>query len=172
VQDGHNNRKGQLPTLAERWRKNGREIKTLKDLLLCYYSDFSVVCIPDSNYPPTLIREQYVKLYNVIEEASKNSEKKRQSVGLSMTSEELDRYFEIGLEHFSQNPETAFNFLSSALKYNPINPTFKDHVLNLFVYMTKNFPKWSEPEILQQTERLVASCVFLDISRKRYPYRG
>jgi hypothetical protein len=89
-----------------------------------------------------------------------------------MTSEELDRYFEIGLEHFSKNPDVPFNFLSSALKYNPINATFEEHLVNLFVYMTENFPEWSETEILKRTAPLVGSCVFLDIIRKRYPYRG
>jgi len=172
VQDNHHNRRGPLPKLAERWRKQGKKIATLQDLLLCYYSGFKVVCIPHSSRPPALLHEQYQKLYQEIQVASKSSEERRKSVGLLMISEELDRYFEIGLEHFSQNPEAPFNFLSSALKYNPINPTFKDHVLNLFVYMSKNFPEWSESEVLERTAPLVASCVFLDIFRKRYPYRG
>lgn len=164
--------KGQLPKLAKYWRDRGKQINTLEDLLLCYYSGFKIVCIPHARIPPFLISQQYQKLYQAIKEASDNAEKKRKSVDLLMTSDELDRYFEIALAHFSEKPDEPFNFLSSALTYNPINPTFKDHVRNLLVYRTVNSPSLSEATILQQTAPLVASCIFLDIFRQRYPYRG
>ncbi|KAF8538684.1 acyl transferase/acyl hydrolase/lysophospholipase [Trichophaea hybrida] len=122
--------------------------------------------------PPSLITGQYRKLYQAIKKASENAEEKRKSVDLLMTSEELDRYFELALAHFSETPNKPFNFLNSVLTNNPINPTFKDHVLNLLVYMMRNFPTQTEAMILQKSAPLVASCIFLDIFRQRYPYRG
>jgi hypothetical protein len=88
-----------------------------------------------------------------------------------MTSEEFERYFELSLEHFSKNPEKPFNFLSSALKFNPIDPTFKDHVLNLLIKLTEIFPDQSKAEVLETAARHVGSCIFLDICRRRLPFR-
>lgn len=161
-----------LAELARLWRTRGKKISSLKELILCYYSGFKIICIPAVKFQsPSLIKQQYQKLHDEIKRASENSRKARKSSGLLMSSEELEYYLEHAFDHFSKHPTAPFNFLSAALLYNPVTTTFKHHICTLTVYLMACFPNASGRELFRKIAPPVASSIFLSAHRSRYPRR-
>jgi len=163
---------GLLPKLTQEWKTRGTDIKSLTDLLGCYYSDFKIVCVPAAGQSPKLIHDQYVKLRKAIVRASAFSAERRKAAGFLMSSEELECYTRSAFEHFFNDPTTPFNFLDAALRNNPIPATFSDHIAKAAAVLSGTPPPLSGTKALERLAPLVASAIFLDMTRKRLPHRG
>lgn len=163
-----------LQGLVTKWGDRGKNINTLEQLLLCYYSGVKIICIPHALAPPSLINRQYRKLYMEIEVASEDSRRIRAGAGLLMNSEELDVYTTYAFEHFSKNPSKPFNFLATAFIHNPVPATFKDHISKIANHLSlrSQKPTDSGEDIFRTLAPLTASYILLDVSRNRYPRRG
>ena len=170
--DPMNNQTGLLPKLANQWRERGKPIRSFKDLLHCYYSGFKIICIPSANQPPQLIHNQYTKLYEEIRRASDISAERRETLGLLMSSEELEVYLRYAFEHFSGNGTEPFNFLDAAIRNNPIAATFADHIIKVAVLLMKRTTSQPGKQLFKELAPLVASSIFLSATRIRLPYRG
>lgn len=158
--------------LAKDWRARGKNIRSFRDLLLCYYSDFKIVCIPAAkSHPLSLLQQQYQKLQNEIKSASLCTHGRRESAGLLMSAEEMGYYLKYAFDHFCDKATAPFNFLSAALFYNPVATTFKDHICTLAVYFMASFPNDCGKELFRKMAPLVASSIFLSAHRSRYPGR-
>lgn len=162
---------GQLTKIAACWRERGKKIHSLLDLIRCYYSGFKIICIPAARYPPSLIKQQYEKLYNEINTASSAAWGRRESSGFLMSAEELEYYLESAFDHFSKHPTTPFNFLTAACLYNPVAPTLKTHIVRLALYFMSCYPDDNGMQLFERVAPLVASSIFLDSHRQRYPAR-
>ncbi|KAI5805973.1 hypothetical protein EDC01DRAFT_609926 [Geopyxis carbonaria] len=165
-----------IPALAQKWRKRGRPIKTLQDLLNCYYSDFKVICIPTADHPAGKILQQYQTLYNSITDSSIRSRDSRGKVGLLLSSEDLHFYFDFAFEHFSIKENEPFNFNDAAFRINPVAKNFKDHIVRLAVYFMGNTSvnKLGDGKDLfcEDVAPLLASSIFLTATRKHIALRG
>jgi len=158
--------------LAYQWRTQRKKaINSLNDLILCYYSDFKIICIPSANDPPHIINQQYTKLGELIATGARDSENARKIAGLLMTTEDLDYYLEQGFDHFSTS-KLPFNFLQAAVQAKPVSIGFSDHLLRTALILLKQRPNDSGSQLLENLAPIVASCIFLDVIRKRIPYKG
>jgi len=158
--------------LAHQWRtERKKSIKSLNDLILCYYSDFKIICIPSANDPPHIINKQYTKLGELIGTGAQESENARKLAGLLMTSEDLDYYLEQGFDHFSTS-KLPFNFLQAAVQAKPVSIRFSDHLLRTALILLRQRPNDSGIHLLENLAPIVASSIFLDVIRKRIPYKG
>jgi len=159
--------------LIEQWRERDKEIVTLKDLVLCYYSGIQIICIPHTKYSdsPSILITQYNKLHKAITTATTVTRLRRREAELLMNSEELDIYFGYAFDHFSINPNIPFNFLSAAFHHNPVRATFKTHILKTAIYCMNTYPFDSGAEIFDYLAPLVASSILLDVCRKSYPQK-
>jgi hypothetical protein len=168
------NDSSKIGQMANKWRnQSGREIKTLRHLIRCYYSDFKVICIPDmKNDKLSLTMTQYVELQKVLTRFSKQARGTRKRLGFLMSGETLERYFGMAFDHFAASPSKAFNFLSAALLRNPVTQTLKDHICNLAVQFMKVYPKKTGNEIFSDLGMWVGSCIFLDSHRLDLPSNG
>ncbi|KAF8542774.1 hypothetical protein BDD12DRAFT_875866 [Trichophaea hybrida] len=84
-----NTHKGLLSQLVKDWNGRGKDIKSLRDLINCYYSNMRIICIPHMISVPTLI-QQYQKLQIEIEIATQRTRQKRIEAELLMNDNELD----------------------------------------------------------------------------------
>lgn len=158
-----------IPALQDHvawWRANGRVIHTTKDLLECYYSSVTVVRIPmKGRY--MLIDQQVEKLHTEIMMKSNQSHYKKQKVRMLSNSDDLQLYLQLAFDHFAQDLDTPFDFVSVALKINPIPSDFGGNILKLAVSIRNRHPSWRVVDIFEQLSLVVASCIMLDIYRHR-----
>lgn len=146
------------------WVGRGRRIRTMKDLLECYYSSITVVRIPgEGRY--MMIDDQITKLHHVItRRCAESFSAKRRSRMLS-NSENLNVYLQCAFDHFSQDLHTPFNFMDISFKINPIPLDFGGNILKLAVAMKATHA--DDPRrIFKELSHMVASCILLDCARQ------
>jgi hypothetical protein len=155
-------------SMAEEWRNKGRSIRTVLDLILCYYSTFRVVRIPiKGRYQ--LLDEQIRKLHDLIAKACDSSFKTKQRARMLLDSDELDIYIQSAYTHFAtlKGLKEPFNFMKVSLKHNPIPTDFKGHILQLALSIQSREPDWKKSWIFDLLSDLVASSIMLDCIRHR-----
>lgn len=149
--------------LVQTWRERGRTIEKVLDLILCYYSSFSVVRIPfKGRYG--LMENQVTKLHKKIIQRCTESYFIKRTARMLSTSEELDVYVQAGFDHFSRRLDKPFNFVEVAIRNNPIPDDFASHIVQLANAMLPQFPKSSQggEELFTKLSYMVASCIFLN----------
>ncbi|KAF2736521.1 hypothetical protein EJ04DRAFT_462876 [Polyplosphaeria fusca] len=170
--------------LAEYWISRGKQIRTTKDLLECYYSSITVVRIPvKGRYMK--IDEQISKLHNVLCTKSSESFKAKRRSRMLSNAEELNVYLQCAFDHFSRDLDTPFNFMDIAFRMNPIPQDFGGNILKLAV-ATKSSNRFADPghvltpeldwevfsltdysrNMFRELSLMVASCILLDCVRQ------
>jgi len=119
---------------AQIWRNRGREINTVEDLLLSYYSSVTVVRIP-TNGRPKLMKDQMGVLYEQIALSIYAAKKSKRDLRMLLDGEELQTYLQFAFDHFSNNLDQAFDFVQASFIYNPIPSDFAGNILKLAVGM-------------------------------------
>lgn len=149
--------------LRNYWVGRGRRIRTMKDLLECYYSSITVVRIPgEGRY--MMIDDQVKKLHQVItRRCAESFNAKRRSRMLS-NSDNLNVYLQCAFDHFSQDLHTPFDFMDISFKINPIPLDFGGNILKLAVAMKAQFD--NPRKIFKELSLMVASCILLDCVRQ------
>jgi len=163
--------------LAESWRERGRRIRSILDLIHCYYSTFQVIRIPrEGRYQ--LLHNQVNRFYQVINSSCAKSFGSRKRANMLFKSLELDMHFQAVFSHFSRTLTMPFDFIAMALINNPIPNDFGGHMLQLALAiqahnkrsaLSKNaFKKINKAtSIFDRMSRLVASSISLDCVRNR-----
>jgi len=154
------------PAYRERrdyWVGRGRRIRTMKDLLECYYSSITVVRIPgEGRY--MMIDQQVAKLHQVVTHRCLESFNAKRRSRMLSNSDNLNVYLQCAFDHFSQDLHSPFNFMDISFKINPIPQDFGGHVLKLAVAMKAQF---DDPrKIFKELSHMVASCILLDCVRQ------
>lgn len=153
--------------LAHFWTVRGKTVKTMQDLLECYYSSISVVRIPGKGRY-MLINEQVEKLHQEITAKCAKAYSTKKKVRMLSNSDDLQFYLQSAFEHFSNSLDTPFNFIEVAMKRNPIPLDFRGNILKLAIAI-RDHPHHhlTGPQIFNDLSEMVASCVMLDLTRHR-----
>ena len=114
-----------------------------------------------------LIDQQVGELHTQIMMKGSESHYKKRKVGMLSPSEDLQVYLQLAFDHFSQDLDTPFDFVSIALKINPIPSDFGGNILKLAVTIKNRHRSWSVVHIFENLSLMVASCIMLDIHRHR-----
>lgn len=151
--------------LRDYWVGRGRRIRTMKDLLQCYYSSITVVRIPgEGRY--MMIDEQVGKLHDVIARRSAESLNTKRRSRMLSNSDTLNVYLQCAFDHFAQDLHTPFNFMDVSFKINPIPLDFGGNILKLAVALKNRF---DEPKrIFKELSYMVSSCILLDVARQGF----
>ena len=153
--------------LVKKWEERKRPIKTVSDLIHCYYSSFSVVRIPVAGQYGRM-NDQVNKLYRKIIEKCTDSHVKKATKRMLSSSDELEIYLQAGFDHFSQVLDKPFNFVEVAIRNNPIPQDFEGHILQLAILMTPNFTfdVRDGKGLINKLSEMVASCIVLNCTLK------
>lgn len=151
--------------LKEYWGRKGRNIHTVKDLLLCYYSSITVVRIPgDGRY--MMIDEQIQKFHDTLSKRCRESFNTKSRSSMLFNSDSLNAYLHSAFEHFSSDLNKPFNFMDILFKINPIPFNFRGNILKLAVAMKV---RYDDPtKIFEKLSFMVASCIGLDCVRQNF----
>ncbi|KAH7084592.1 hypothetical protein FB567DRAFT_445911, partial [Paraphoma chrysanthemicola] len=156
----------QVTRLVEKWRRRNRPIRSLRELLRCYYASFQVVRLPEAKDLPRLSR-QVSQLHNTIVETCKISFLNKQKVGLLSSSEDLSFYIQQAFTHFSRNLNHPFDFKGYSLIRNPIPQNLGGHILRVALMIQRQYPTRSGAWIFERLSFMVASCFLYDCTTYR-----
>jgi hypothetical protein len=163
----------ELRKFAELWRSMGTDVQTLEDLVRCYYSGIKIVCIPDmESHDATYVIERYQKLRQEIHDAAKTTKEARKKAHLLMNSDELGVYFGYAFDHFSTHALGPFNFLAAAFHRQPVNATFKTHIIKAASCLLETRSFDTAAELFKTLSPLIASSILLEVCRKGYPQKS
>src|SRR5579862_3001097 len=98
--------------LKGKWSHQGTEIFKPSQLLLRYYSDFKVVCIPSKSAELQThndIYSQYQKLHNEIRTLAPLTAKKKEEANLTLDTTTFQIYVQKALNHFAEEHEKPFD---------------------------------------------------------------
>ncbi|KAL1582024.1 hypothetical protein WHR41_09394 [Cladosporium halotolerans] len=159
----------QFRQLADHWRGLGREISSVKDLILCYYASFKVLRVPAA--PQYMLLSQQVdKLHAAIRADCRASHEAKRRARLLVDADELNLYIQSGFDHFTTHIEVPFNFMQVSLRRNPIPQDFGGHILQLCESLSARMPSRDPARVESVFGKLsvvLASCVLLDCARFR-----
>ncbi|KAI9691461.1 MAG: hypothetical protein M1822_007532 [Bathelium mastoideum] len=153
---------------AEHWRKKGKRINNMLDLVRCYYADISVVRIPEKGRY-MLTNSQINKLHHRIVLHCDASLSAKDDAHMLSNVEELDAYLQAGFDHFTTKEDQPFNFVDVALRNNPIPRDFGDHILALAAKIREVTHVRDGPHLFKILSSMVASCIFTDCIRASRP---
>lgn len=154
--------------LAEHWRKKGKKIDNMLELIRCYYADISIVRIPTRGRY-MLANKQIGKLHKQIWDDCYASSTAKYNAHMLSNTDEFNIYLQAGFDHFSSKENQPFNFIEVALKNNPIPRDFGDHILYVAAQVQKVTHIRDGPELFYKMSSLVASCIAVDCTRQRRP---
>ncbi|KAI4192229.1 MAG: hypothetical protein LQ346_004408 [Caloplaca aetnensis] len=152
--------------LKEQWRLRGSCISTAKDLILCYYDSFRIICIP-SLTPETTheITIQFSKLYREIRDTSRRLRSKRIRAQMNLDVRSFCNYVEHVYNRLARDMLSSvdFHYLASRNATRPIK--FRDHVVALMVKLKEDEENVDPPCDVKETELIkrvipfLASCI-------------
>lgn len=153
---------------AEHWRKKGKKIDNMFDLVRCYYAEISVVRIPQKGRY-MLTNSQINKLHHRIVLHCDASFSAGDDAHMLSNVEELDAYLQAGFDHFTTKEDQPFNFVDVALRNNPIPRDFGDHILAIAARIRLVTRIRDGPHLFRVLSSMVASCIFTDCIRASRP---
>ncbi|KAH8624551.1 hypothetical protein IG631_21290 [Alternaria alternata] len=156
----------QVTMLIEKWRKRNRPIRSLRDLLHCYYASFQVVRLPEAKDLPRLSK-QVSQLHDTIVETCKTSCLNKQKVGFLSSAEDLSFLIQKAFTHFSKDLNRPFDFKSYSLIRNPIPQNLGGHILRVAIVMQRQYPDRPGEWIFEKLSFMVASCFLYDCATYR-----
>lgn len=153
-----------------KWRlERNVEIQTVEELILKYYSSFTVVRIPvKGRY--ALMDRQVNRLREAIDASCRESFQAKRRARMLSTSDELNVYLQAAFDHFTSNLSAPFNFIEVAWRNNPLPENFGDHILRLATAVYLEFhdqQKTTGQWIFENLSSMVASCIMLDCVQYR-----
>ena len=152
---------------ASTWSSRGKEIVSVEDLLLCYYSSVRVVRIPSLGRP-NLIKNQMESLYQQITSTCDDSRRSKRDLWMLLDADELQPYLQFAFDHFSSTLDLAFDFVQASFIYNPIPSDFAGNILKLAVNMMEIWQHTVDAKgIFTKLSYMVASCIMLDSARNK-----
>lgn len=154
--------------LADHWRKLGRDVCSIEDLILCYYSSFRVVRLPNRSQINRM-QEQVSQLRRAIKQCCHKSSEAKQRTRMQTDAVELGVFLQSGFDHFASHLDLPFDFMQVSLAHNPIPQSFGDHILHLCLAIQRLCLDEQDRtrRLLERMGSFVASCVMLDCTRYR-----
>ncbi|KAH0538884.1 hypothetical protein FGG08_004540 [Glutinoglossum americanum] len=154
--------------LKNKWSRQGTEISKPSQLLLHYYSDFKVVCIPSSSAKLQThgdIYLQYQKLHDEIRTLALLTAKKKEEANLILDTTTFQMYVQQALNHFAEEHGKPFDLEEVSGNMRPVPNKFKNHVVNVLLHMRDKIGIDKERVLLERMAPLVAATVAFSASQ-------
>ncbi|KAF2792920.1 FabD/lysophospholipase-like protein [Melanomma pulvis-pyrius CBS 109.77] len=147
--------------LADKWRRKGKRIHTILDLIHCYYSSFQVVRLPDEK-DLLLLSKQVSQLHTTISERCDVAYLSKKRARLLSSAEDFGFYIQQAFSHFSRNLHHPFDFKEYSFRRNPIPQNLGDHILRMAISIQSRHPQETGEWIFEKLGFMVASCFLYD----------
>ena len=152
---------------AQFWRDRDRQIDSVQELLLSYYSSLYVVRIP-ADGRPNLINVQMEKLSHMVRWASKKARDRRADLRMLLDADEFQPYLQTAFDHFATNLDTPFDFVQASFANSPIPNDFGGNILKLAIQLMECWKDRARGlAIFEELSYLVVSCIMLNAARDK-----
>lgn len=152
---------------AQFWRERDRQIESVQELVLSYYSSLRVVRIPTDGRPK-LIRTQVEKLSTMIRWASKEARDLKLESGMLLDADELQPYLQDAFDHFAGKLDTPFDFVQASFTNSPIPLNFGGNILKLALQVMERWEDVAKAgTIFEELSYIVASSILLDATKQK-----
>ncbi|KAF2803679.1 uncharacterized protein BDZ99DRAFT_546125 [Mytilinidion resinicola] len=151
-------------TYAKSWRTRGKQITSLEDLILCYYSRLRMVRIP-ANSRPTLIHDQALKLHEEIQRGVALVQERKSRLRLLLNAVDFQTFFQHALDHFCTTLEKPFDFVRASFWNSRLSSDFSESILAIAITMRDATKTPNAVSIFGRLSNLIASCIMLDAVR-------
>jgi hypothetical protein len=149
--------------LKRTWEGRGKIIRTLQDLVWCYYSTIKVVEIPAKKCPE--LYQQVTHLYDTIADSCNQTYHEKRQTRMLLDSESLATYVGSALDHFAQSPAAPFDFVQASVQNTPASLDIAGHLLHFTIELRARLPLYSGQKILEKLSEMAALCFKLDCIR-------
>jgi hypothetical protein len=146
------------------WADKGRNIGTILDLILCYYSSFTVIRLPTKGRP-NLLLQQVNKLYATITNGCNKSTIAKKQTRMLLDSVDLDLYTKIAFDHFSQDLSAPLDFIEASLPGKSSDDSLSQNLLNFAKELNLRKPQPGGITVLERLSEMATYCFLLDCSR-------
>lgn len=162
--------------LQKKWAARGREVKTAEDLMLCYYSDFRVISIPQHipSSPATgqKISSQIKELYREIRAMSDRIRKQRQTVNMDLDVASLNAYLNQSVRTLASDYNNSLDFYRLSDGDTGLPRRFSEHLVQLMAGMVKlknlhtTQAVGGEAQMVTQMIPYLAACIVAQADQK------
>lgn len=121
----------ELRILADKWNEIlplKEKVSTMRGLLLRYFQDISVICIPPRKNRQSEVYHQFHQLRKRLSELSKEVNERRRAAGTQVSAIQLNRYLNRAFDHFFANPDHPFDFSKYSIACDPLPDKFSERV--------------------------------------------
>jgi hypothetical protein len=166
---------GAFDDLRNKWATRGKKIETAKDLILCYYDSFRVVCIPNfvqgksDLKSTTLVAQQLGVLYKEIWHSTRRLRKKRLDFGMNLNVTSFNTYVEHAFNRLTKDLKAPIDFYYLASRDPPVPSRFSEHLTSVIVKMlAKDDYEYSnergqELDLLNRLIPYLSCCIALKV---------
>lgn len=152
---------------AQFWRERDRQIESVEQLILSYYSSVRVVRIPTTGRP-NLIRRQVEQLSGMVRWASRKARERKADLRMLLDADDFQPYLQVAFDHFAQNLNTPFDFVQASFTNSPIPNDFGGNILKLALQVMECWKDQAKgTTIFEELSYVVASCIMLDAARHK-----
>ena len=152
---------------AQYWRERDRQIESVEQLMLSYYSSLQVIRIPTTGRP-NLIQDQVGKLSVTIRRACFESRERKKDLRMLLDADDFQPYLQTAFDHFATDLNTPFDFVQASFTNSPIPNDFGGNILKVALLVMEC---WKDlrmgTAIFEELSYLVASCIMLDAARHK-----
>lgn len=154
---------------AKFWKDRDRQVSSVEQLVLSYYSSVRVVRIPADGIP-NRIQGQVKKLAAEISSSCEAARLRKTELRMLLNADETEPYLQVAFDHFAKNLDEPFDFVQAAFTNSPIPNDFGGNILKLAIQVMNN---WTERHvrasfIFEELSYVIASCIMLNLARNRY----
>ncbi|RYP24694.1 hypothetical protein DL765_000421 [Monosporascus sp. GIB2] len=157
-----------LMKMADNLHRTGARVTTINELLNHYYASVTVIRMPTSLYYNRM-DQQAVRLYAAIKEKCEESHQRKSRARMAPNAERMGHLVSSAFDHFSQNFDLPFDFLSEALRQNPISGTFEGNILQFILTFRRTSKqkdiRHDSAKLFNGLVPIISSCILLDIER-------
>lgn len=147
------------------WRERQRQVDTVEDLLLSYYSSIKVIRIP-THGRPNLISEQVTRLYHCIQDNCTTARLRKGKLRMLLDADELQPYLQFAFDHFACDLDTPFDFVQASFVNSPIPSDFGGNILKLAINLMEVWRNVASGLLIfRELSYMIASCIMLDSAR-------
>ncbi|ORX97103.1 hypothetical protein BCR34DRAFT_524516 [Clohesyomyces aquaticus] len=151
---------------AQYWEERNKDITTVEELMMCYYSSLKIVRMPQKSQPQ-LVETQTDKLYQEIQAACTLARNRKAELRMLLDAGELQSYLQFAFAHFSARLDVPFDFVQASFLNNPIPSDFGGSILKLAIRMMEQEDEPDARVIFGKLSCMVASCIMLDSVRHK-----
>jgi len=160
----------ELDRFVKFWQAKGKEVKTLKSLLLSYYARIDVVAIPVQGNSNLLLR-QVTELRDIIVGACKYTHKEKEKLGMKQDAWNLKLLLDMAFNHFASDDLHPFDFVQAWFKINPIvdHSLLVSGILQMVVTLQGTERSLKLDDLWNKIDALIVSYMMLDAERGGLP---